>query len=88
MGGVGVAGELQEVDLYALAHEVVLLAVGEEADQGLNGVGTLFVSDYVGDVLVQALHDFESLGVVADTEKLLDHVVCVLVSDQFRQLHV
>jgi hypothetical protein len=81
MGSVRMTRQLEKVFLHTLAHKFVLFVIGKELDKGLNGMRTLLVSDNVGDIFVEALHDFEPLSVIADAEKFLDHVICVFVGD-------
>lgn len=88
MCSIWMARKLHKVLLYALTHQLVLLIVGEELYQGLNSMSPLFIPNDVCDVLVQTLHYFESLSIVAYAEQFLHHVVRILVSDKLGQLHV
>ncbi len=72
---------MEKVFFHTFAHKFVLFFIGKELDQCLNGMGTLLVSNNVGDILMETLHDFETLSVIADAEQFLDHVICVFVGD-------
>lgn len=81
MGRIGVAGKQQKVFLDALAHQFILFIVGEKLDQSLDRVGSLLVPNDVCDILMKPLHHFQSLSVVANAEKFLDHVIGILMGD-------
>lgn len=84
MGGIGMATELEEVFLDTFAHELIFFIIGKELDKCLNGMGTLLVPDNIGDILVESLHDFQSLSIITDAEQFLNHVVCIFMGDKVR----
>lgn len=82
MGRIRVTRKQQKVLLYAFAHQFVLFIVGEKLYQSLDRVGALLVPNDVCDILMKPLHHFQSLSVVANTEKFLNHVIRIFMGDE------
>jgi hypothetical protein len=51
-------------------------------------MSALLISDNIGNILMEALHNFKSLGVIAYAEEFLDHVVGVLMSYEIGEFQV
>ena len=62
------AGQFHKIDFDSLTHELKLFITDEKTDEALDGVGSLFGPDQIGDIFFDLFHDVDSLIQVTDCE--------------------
>jgi hypothetical protein len=81
VGGVRVLGQRGHAIFNGISNQFVLLVCGEESDESLQRVSSLFVTSNSRDITLNSLHNSDPLGQGTNPYQFLNHVVCVLVRD-------
>ena len=68
MCSIWMTGELNEILIYRVTHQLILLIICKELYEGLNRMSPLFIPNNIRNILMKTLHNLQSLSIGTHTE--------------------